>query len=217
MIEYMFDLQREEQMGTLSKDTLQRILILYLISKFPNGVFSSFRFQKVLYFAEKDLPLRPFTFKHTEHGQYSFDAREVLDELTGMNYISREQLSGQNDGIKWKLSSNRDANDYATILDAISKNIRPIVDNAVKTYGYLGQAELDHTAHSDPVLSLVGMYEIIFAENIPDVLNVDVGEEECESWELALNPNFIKAMGYIVDVLENADFSLEDVEKVDTL
>ncbi len=204
-------------MGSLSKETLQRILILYLISKFPNGVFSSFRFQKVLYFAEKDLPLRPFTFKHTEHGQYSFDAREVLDELTQMKYVSQQQLSGHNDGAKWKLSSNRDANDYAIILDAISKNIRPIVDNAIKTYGYLGQAELDHTAHSDPILSLVGMYEIIFAENIPDVLNVGVSEEECESWELALNPNFIKVMGHVVEALENTDFNLGDVEKVDTL
>src|SRR4051794_457135 len=100
-------------MGKLSKKTLQRLLVMYLIGKFSDGVYSGFRFQKVLYFAEKDAPLRPFTFQRTEHGQYSKAARETLNDLTSMKYVEINSLMSQNSGGKWKLVDGQVFNNYS--------------------------------------------------------------------------------------------------------
>ena len=48
--------------ATISKETFQSLVLLYLIGQFPEGIFSSFRLQKVLYFATRSAELKPFTF-----------------------------------------------------------------------------------------------------------------------------------------------------------
>ena len=76
-------------------------MLLYLLGQFPRGVFSSYRLQKVLYFATRDVEPKPFTFLHTVYGQYSNDATVLLTEMLEDELVKREPLREELSGALW--------------------------------------------------------------------------------------------------------------------
>jgi len=62
-------------MGKLSRKTIQRLVMLYAIGRFPDGL-SHQTLQKILYFATRKSSIRPFTFRHISEEQ---ELREIAD------------------------------------------------------------------------------------------------------------------------------------------
>ena len=92
--------------STIGKETFQRLTLFFLIGCFEQGVFSSFRLQKVLYYATRDVEPKPFTFHHTTWGQYSRDAaNQLLHMLESQDCASVKKLTGKYGGARWKVDS----------------------------------------------------------------------------------------------------------------
>lgn len=203
-------------MSHISKKTMRRLVVMYLVGKFTKGVYSSFRFQKVLYCALKSAELRPFPYRHTEFGQYSNEAEAVLRELISIRYIEASELSQSKfSGTGFRVNDKDDFNYYVEMIGKIAGELQKQIDASVKLYGYMSQDDLDHQAHSEPELKSTPLYGMLFDDNLDDEMAVNLSDEECEDLELALNPRFIAAMEHIVDALDDLDFDTEKVKSGD--
>lgn len=182
-------------MGTISKDTFKRLFLLYTIGRFKDGVYGLLRLNKVVYFALKDAHLKPFEFKRDQFGQHSKDLDTIKDQLLSMNYAQTTALdSGQ--GNKYSLTDKRNVRFHSIAMSRIDAKLKEKIDKAVKTYGYLTEDELLDKAYSDPKFreAIKKDIHVLFGENLPYEIPVDLPEDDCEDLELSLDPNFINAM-----------------------
>ncbi len=203
-------------MGCISKDTFKRLVVLYLIGKFnDHAVYGRTRFQKVLYFGQKDSDLIPFTFKRTWRGQYSDQVWSVARELTSIGYLKSILLSEDNAwGEGWQL---RDANlheDYAAALKALTPDLKRTIDSSIEMYGYLRHEELIQIAHEDPMLKEVPLGEILVEENLPDIVEGSLSADDCDDLEVALNLKFMESVRKVVDAARRGDFDPDKVKRV---
>ncbi|TMB64787.1 MAG: hypothetical protein E6J43_12975 [Chloroflexi bacterium] len=53
--------------------------------------------------------------------------------------------------------------------------------------------------------------------NIPDLLELDLSDDECEGLELAMTPEFVVPLARIAEAVENKKIDWEEVEKVEGL
>lgn len=202
-------------MGQISKDAFRKLALLYLIGKFKNGIYSSYRLQKVLYFATKGAGARPFTYYHTGHGQYSRKVRENIDALEAIGLIEKKDLLNANEpGSKWDIKDNPVARRYSEILAKINSGLAQSIEQGIKEFGYLESKILVETAEQDDLLSNTPLGHTIFDENIPNHIETPFSDDECEEIELSLNDNFLDGMNRIMAALESADFDMGEVNKV---
>lgn len=190
-------------MGHISKDTFKKLIILYLISTFKDALYSNYRLQKVLYFCEKKLSKKPFTFKHTEYGQYSYDAKEITESLEKLGFVKSSNLDSDEEGKKWEVDNIKNIADYENAINNISKKLKRDIDNCIKNYGYLTQEELSKRAHKDEELNNIKLGGTIVSENLPKYISVDLSDEDCEDLELSLNERFITTFRKLVNSIEN--------------
>lgn len=203
-------------MGCLSKDTIKRLFLLYLIGKFEDGVYGNFKFQKVLYFALKDTSKRLFTFKHTDLGQFSSDAQYMLEQLASMGYIKVTELPIASDsGNRWVLIDKSVTENYRIILKNYSEELISLVDNSIEKYGYMNWQKLKKIAHNDPDMLKTELFNIIFKENLPETLEINLPYEECEDLELSLNPHFVASMTGLIKGVESGKISIEQLRKIE--
>lgn len=182
-------------MGTISKDTFNRLFLLYTIGRFKDGVYGLVRLNKVVYFGLKDARLKPFGFKRDRYGQHSDDLDTINEQLLSMNYTKATPLeSGQ--GNKYSLTDKKDISFHSLALSHIDTKLRGKIDEAVKTYGYLPEKELLEKAHSDAEFleAVKNDVNVLFDEKLPKRIAIDLSEDDCEDLELSLDPNFINAM-----------------------
>ena len=202
--------------GKIDKETFQRLTILYLIEQFPNGVFSSFRLQKVLYYATRDVEPRPFTFHHTRFGQYSCDARGVLDEMHEEGLLEQEQLKGESSGVRWQSGVFIDAAVVDANLEAGFPQLARSINASVKEYGFMKQRELDERVHADPVLEEVPPGGILIEEDSKSRVATQLDEETVEELEILLTPGFIPAMAKLARTVAETDFDTSKVRTIDS-
>jgi len=202
-------------MSKISKNTFKKITLLYFIGRFRNGAYSNYRVQKVLYFATKAINLHPFPYRHTEHGQYSRDARENIDSLIALGLIDITGLKKTEEtGFKLAINSRAVNLGLTEILPKINPTLAQTLDASITEYGYLKNEEIKRRTHDDPLLKNTPFGQILFDENLPDYIEVDLSDSECEDLELLLNEKFMICMDRLVSAIEATDFDFERVEKV---
>ena len=205
-------------MGRLSKNTFKKLVLLYLTNQFDDGIYTSYRFQKLLYFSIKNLKKHPFAFNHTRNGQYSYNARRIKDSLASIEVLDKTELSNaKRTGHKWRIADNEASQYFASILPKIDKVIADSIDKNISIFGHLKNDELVAKAEADELLRSTPMGQILFEEELQDYINVDLDEDECEEIELALNADFIQSIENLVDAIETTPFEVGMVKVVESI
>lgn len=180
--------------ATLDKETFQRLTLLYLVGQFPQGVSSSFRLQKVLYFATRDIDPKPFTFRHTRYGQYSHDLAAQLTLLLEAEMLLHKQLPGQREGSHWQTS---EVVDHKTVHRHMNRGFPQLaraIRCAMRDHAFLELTELNARADADPALKATPPEEVLLRApaglSVPTLLD----EDDAEDLALVLYPGFQRAL-----------------------
>ena len=198
--------------NTMSKEAYQRLVLVHLIRQFPKGVMGSFRLQKVLYYATRDSEWPPFTFHHTANGQYSYDARQLLNEMAKEELIQQGELQGERDGgSHWMRSDIFESEPIENALSAGFPELAAAIDNAVDEYGYQKQDDLDRIAHEDAELNETHKGGVLFEEAADDEIPTLLDEEDVEIAEMLLSPNFLKEMARFGRAIAERDWEKHEV------
>lgn len=198
--------------STISKEAYQRLVLLHLIRQFPKGVMGSFRLQKVLYYATRDAEWPPFTFHHTANGQYSYDARQLLNEMAREDLVRQEVLRGQHDGgSHWLNSEIFESEPLENALSTGFPELASAFNRAVKEYGYQKQDDLDRIAHEDPDLTEIPKGEVLLAGTEDDEIPTLLDEEDVEIAEMLLSPDFLKEMARFGKAVAERDSGKREV------
>ena len=181
----------DHQNATISKETFQSLVLLYLIGQFPEGIFSSFRLQKVLYFATRSAKLKPFTFHHTQYGQYSRDAAALLTLMLESDILKRQELNQAIGGVRWQVGDAIALTDIERFAQEGFASLANLLRQSVQEYGFLKQTELDQQAHEDPLLQERGLGKVLLEENLPDRVPLAVNEDFAEDMDIVLSPHAV--------------------------
>ena len=206
---------------TIDKRTFQRLTLLYVISRFQEGVYSSFRLQKVLYYATRDVEPKPFTFHHTSYGQYSYDASVELLTMLESEFLKRETLANKNSSAHWQVGVGFTPAglhcihlDFERSLPQVAEAIRA----SVKEFGYMKQQDLDERVHADPLLTKIPQGDILFKETVPDDgVPVALDDDAAEELEMMLSPEFRQAMVQLDTAVTEGSFDLSKVRSISSL
>lgn len=201
----------------MSKGTFQRFTLFYLIGQFPDGVRSSFRLQKVLYYATRDVEPKPFTFHHTQYGQYSCDAAISLEVMLEGSIIQRKELAGERKGAHWLPGEMLDSQGVAQAYEQAFPQLAEAIRDSVEEYGYLKQNELDTRVHADPILAEVPPGEVLHSEAPDDTVATLLSEDHSEDFELALAPRLLSILERFARVVEETDFDDSKVQTINSL
>lgn len=219
-------------MGKISADTLRRIYLLYLLGQFQNGSYGLIRLQKVAYISERDTaPVKPFTYRKHLFGEYSDELDDYKDQLAAMGFIGVVPLDTANvatipigdESVEYNLGGNRlylrDSNlvRYETVLDSYSATMVLRIRRAVSDYGYLPQQELLDKCYAFPEFAGLKEGETIYESNLPDLIEVDLPDDECDDLELAMNPEFVMSMSRLNDALDEKMIDWSRVGTVEQL
>ncbi|MCE2488606.1 MAG: hypothetical protein J4G17_01330 [Anaerolineae bacterium] len=203
--------------SSIDKETFQRLTLFYLIGCFERGVFSSFRLQKVLYYAIRDVEPRPFTFHHTRWGQYSRDASVQLLHMLEGSIVQREALSGKNGGALWKTGDLSDSNDIRSAFEEGMPDHAEAIRKSVDEYGGLKQGELDEIVHSDPILKERRRGRVLARETGDKRIWIRLDEDTAEELEFALSPLLSLAMARLGMTVADTDFDVSKVRVIASL
>ena len=201
----------------MSKETFQRFTLLYLIGQFPEGIYSSFRLQKVLYYATRDVDPKPFTFHHTRFGQYSYDAGVQLTLMLESGIIQCQKLGGEHLGAHWRLDNLLDYRSINRAYKEAFSQLAQVIRASVIEYGFMKQRALDDRAHADPILKEVPRNKVLHKETAVEAIRFPLSEDQSEDIELALAPRLLATLARFAEVMENTDFDDSKVMVVDSL
>ncbi len=192
--------------STMSKEAYQRLVLLHLIQQFPKGVMGSFRLQKVLYYATRDAEWPPFTFRHTQNGQYSYDARQLLNEMAREELVRQGELRGRYDGgSHWWPSNIFESESIENALSTGFPELAAAIDNAVTKYGLKQQDDLHRIAHEDPDLKEIPRGEVLLAEAEDNEIPTLLDEDDVDDVEMLLSPSFLKEMSRFAKIVTETD------------
>lgn len=200
-------------MGCISRETFKRIVLLYILGEFEHGSYGHTRLQKIAYFIQGELDVKPFTFEKAYFGQYSADLDAIKDQLISMGQIHVSPLdTGRGNKYESTLKARHDY--YRRLLstfEGMPKQIRQVVEE----WGYKPEDEIIERAYELDDLEGMEDFEIIEESNLPEWIDVEgVEEDECDELELALSPNFVEAMRRIAAGLEESALDIDKVQKV---
>lgn len=203
-------------MGTISKETYRRAFLLYLVGQFRDGVFGKTRLNKVVYFSTKELRYVPFEFRKWKLGQFSEQLGDENDLLLSMGYLSASRLDGKDGsrGNKYVLANRELLGFYQVVISHVLKKDLGEIDSIVKEIGYLPEQRLLEFAYKDQALNEAKEWDVILKEKLPDKIEINLPEDDCEDLELSLNPDFIQAMTLIDRGLEHSRIDLDKVKRV---
>jgi hypothetical protein len=206
-------------MGIISKDTLKRIYLLYLIGEFQEGPYGKLRLEKVTYLSERKAEKKPFGFKWYNFGQYSEDLSNTLEQLISMGYVASYPLESKEEGKEGNIyiSQVKENNkEYGEILSAVG--LGEDIKKAVEEWGYDAESDIIEKAYNLKEVKNLDHGDVIFEGNLPDYFEIlYLDEEYCEDIELSFNPRFIASMEKVVKGYRKSDFDIEKVKKVDAV
>lgn len=200
-------------MGCISRDTFKRLVLLYILGQFEQGSYGLKRLQKIAYFIQRDLNLKPFTFEKGYYGQYSEDLDEIKDQLISMGSIYVSPLATGR-GNKYE-STLKGRQDYYGSLTSSFDGVQEQIQQVVEEWGYKPEDEIIERAYGLDDLESMEDFEIIEESNLSDRINLEgVDKDECDELELAFNPIFIDAMRRIAAGLEESKLEIDKVKKI---
>ena len=192
----------------MSKETFQRFTLLYLIGQFPEGIFSSFRLQKVLYYATRDVDPKPFTFHHTRHGQYSYEAGVQLTLMLESGLVKRERLNGERGTALWQIGDNLEHFDVVRSFESAFPQLTPHFHKAIEEFGFMKQRELDERVHQDAILQQKPSGKVLHAATRSKWIKCALDDVENEDLELMLSPDLFGFIGQRTQEIANEGLTL---------
>ncbi len=186
--------------STIGKETFQRLALFYLIGCFEKGVFSSFRLQKVLYYATRDVDPKPFTFHHTSWGQYSREAANQLLIMLESQVVKREKLAGEYSGALWQAGDDLNNNEIRVAFEKGFPDLAKSIAESVCEWGYLKQRVLDERVHADEVLAKVSVGCELFEGWQQDSVQMELDEDTAEDYAMLMSSHFISMMNILPDL-----------------
>ena len=190
----------------MDKETFQRLVLLYLLGQFPRGVFSSYRLQKVLYFATRDVEPKPFTFLHTVYGQYSRDATALLTEMLEDDLIKRSPFADGRSGALWFRGDDIDVERMDHAMETGFPHLAESIRDSVAHYGFLKQRELDKQAQEDPALQRLPCGQVLFSEVASEAVEVPMEGNFVEGLEFTLCTGTLLLNKYANEAQEHSLF-----------
>lgn len=202
-------------MGTISKDTYRRIYLLAVVNSFEKAVYGRVRLQKTVYESTKDSEAKPFGYLFYQHGQFSFDIMPIKEQLLSMNYLSASPIKTKNE---------RDCNSYAIgssldrkVLTRISSDVLGAeslkkIESAVNSVGYLQEKSLLEKMYEELGANQIERYDRLFDDNLPDEIETQLSDDQCEDIELMFNPDFVHSARMIDDTVCNTDFDISKIK-----
>ena len=183
--------------ATLDKETFQRLTLLYLIGQFPQGVSSSMRLQKVLYFATRDVEPKPFTFRPDAQGPYSHAVSARLIEMLGADLLSSEILSGVGAGTRWRLGDVIDTEATRRYMEqgfpALARTIRASAEECMN----LSADEFRKPEANDLALRNSSDHDLLLEEHPAGHVPSQLDEDEAMDVEMLLSPGFLRSLKFM--------------------
>lgn len=210
-------------MGTISADTFRRLYLLYLLAQFQRGSFGLKRLHKVAYIPEReDKSLRPFEFRKYFYGQYSESLDDIKDQLISMGFVAAVPLAAREagpdqQGNRFFVTEHANQPLYRRVLVAVSPGLPRLMEGVVREYGYKVEKELVDLCYHFPEFVAAKDGEVIFSSNLPEHMDVNLPEDECEDLELALKPELVIPMVRLADALDETDIDWSKVQEVERL
>ena len=141
----------KENEGLMDFRVAKQLLVLYLLSKYPEGLKGSTRLQKLVYLLEKDtqhLKVSPFTFHYWHYGPYSSDLADLVTFLASKSLIEVRQYSIGSTAVGstyYLTEAGRDFVEVATKV--LRKEILSTFDQVINQYGHMYYAKLLKTVY----------------------------------------------------------------------
>lgn len=203
-------------MGKIPKDTFKRLFLFYLIGEFKDGSYGKTRLEKLAYFIERELKIKPFKYQWHYYGQYSDDLSNNLEHLISTGHITSSPLDKER-GNKYILAISNIHKKHEKII-AVIPRLKELIEKTVGNWGYKPEQEIIKKAYSFKEVQGLKSGDVIFEDNLPNEIHLEnISEEECEDLELSFNPKFINAMKKIIRAIEEiGDLDLKKVKKIDS-
>ena len=214
-------------MGTLSREAYRKVVVLGTIASFGNGVYGSMRLQKIVYLGTRTAPAKPFPYIRYHYGQYSQELEDTKDQLLSMGLICVEPMQTKH-GIRigekfiptgsgniFKLAHNADR--FRELLGNADPQLEAAIAEAVRSYGYLPEEKLIELAYSLPEFQAKAVNETILDADVPERVQVNLNEEECDELELSLSPPFVHGASLILSGLEGTQIDFSKLKTVSKL
>ena len=204
--------------GTIDLQTFQRLTLIYLMDQLPDGVRSSYRLQKLLYLATRDVDPKPFTFHYTQRGPYSRDASARLLHMFEENLVQRQHTcNGATGEDRWLSGSNevwRDLCDsFAEGLPAHAEAIR----HSVAHFGSLHWRDLNECLRRDPCLRNMRSGHVLLRGHGRKFIHVTLDDEQAEDLEIKTRPELLRSMAELNRAIAETDFDTSKVRRISSL
>lgn len=205
-------------MGTVPREVIERLVVLYIIESFEKGVFGRVRLQKVAYFALRNASEKPLSFVVWNHGEYSPEIPVVVEQLASMGYIAACPLDTGEHGNLYRPTSKASLAHHTEMLANYSEVLKKAIDESIEEYGYKPQEELLEAAHEDELYLLADFAQTLFASNLPEMVEIPgITEEEADELALSLDPGFVCAARDIVRAFHESGVDFDTVQEAENL
>lgn len=204
-------------MGAISRETFKRLVLLGTLVEFKDGAYGAKRVHKIVYMALRDSSVKPFTFVRHLYGQFSEELDATKDQLLTMGYIVAEplrEIQWDNMANKYRLSDKGAKVYFQTVLAKAVPELKARITKAVDQYGYLKENDLIQAMYALPEFAGTPEGQPFFEANIPERVDVQLDDEQCEELELALNPSFVDAAARIARGLSKTEIDFSKLRTV---
>ncbi|MCY4023792.1 MAG: hypothetical protein OXF32_10115 [Anaerolineaceae bacterium] len=204
--------------GTIDRQTFQRLTLIFLIDQLPDGVRSSYRLQKLLYYATRDVDPKPFTFHFSSQGPYSRDVSVQLlhmfeDDLV-QRQVSRNGAGGESRWMAWPGEPWRECCDaFAEGLPAHAAAIR----DSVACHARLKRREIDDNLRRDPRLQGMRRGRVLLRGQSGSFVSITLDDEQAEDLEIMTRPELLRSMAELNRAVTETDFDTSKVRRINSL
>ena len=181
----------------LDKETFQRLTLLYLIGLFPQGVFNSFRLQKVLYFITRDVEPKPFTFSLRTQALSSHAVSARLVEMLGADLLACEVLPGAQAGTCWRLGDVVDSKAMRRYMERGFPDLALAIRTSAQECPDLGANEFHKPGADDPALRDLPDDDLLLEEHPAEHVPSQLDDDEAMDVEMLLSPGFLRSLKFM--------------------
>lgn len=201
--------------GTIDRQTFQRLTLIFLIDQLPAGVRSSYRLQKLLYVATRDVDPKPFTFHFTLQGPYSRDVSVQLLHMFEGDLVQRQgSRNGANAEGRWMA---RPGETWRELCDAFAEGLpahAAAIRDSVACHARLKRRELDERLRRDSRLQGLRRGRVLLRGHSGRFVSVTLDDEQAEDLEIMTRPELLRSMAELNRAVTGTDFDTSEVRRI---
>ena len=183
--------------ATLDKETFQRLTLLYLVGQFPQGVAGSFRLQKLLYFATREVQPKPFTFRLSAGAPYSHAVSTRLIEMLGADLLAGEILPGAEAGTLWRLGDVVDLEMTRHYMERGFPDLAQAIRASVGEVESLSADACSGLETRDELLRGSPDDDLLLTEHAAGQVPSQMDDDENMDVEMLLSPGFLRSLKFM--------------------